>query len=79
MVFRAEVKRETRFNRYIVECKEHNFVTIMFAFVDLIDTLWNVKKVDIRNWNEDHSRFNRYIVECKGGIRAHRNTVVEWI
>ena len=24
------------------------------ALRDLIDTLWNVKKVDIRNWNEDH-------------------------
>ena len=33
----------SRFNRYIVECKDKISCRIHFAAVDLIDTLWNVK------------------------------------
>ena len=35
---------QNRFNRYIVECKDNHFYKNSFQKIDLIDTLWNVKK-----------------------------------
>ena len=34
-------------------------------FVDLIDTLWNVKLYQAKRLASYNNRFNRYIVECK--------------
>ena len=35
------------------------------GYIDLIDTLWNVKPVPYAVYYEDDTGFNRYIVECK--------------
>ena len=37
---------ETRFNRYIVECKVKSREMVLGKFLDLIDTLWNVKEYE---------------------------------
>ena len=34
---------KTRFNRYIVECKDGSNIKLFLGLKDLIDTLWNVK------------------------------------
>ena len=57
----------TRFNRYIVECKDLKAAGLNPALSDLIDTLWNVKALSVTNGNGATTGFNRYIVECKEG------------
>ena len=57
--------RALRFNRYIVECKGLRQVCFWAQFVDLIDTLWNVKVTTSGDSVHESYRFNRYIVECK--------------
>ena len=44
--------------------------------MDLIDTLWNVKKKTRRDEFLEHYRFNRYIVECKAEATAILNGAV---
>ena len=53
------------FNRDIVECKGRNHVDLLFMHGDLIETLWNVKRMQYPSSSPDASRFNRDIVECK--------------
>ena len=53
------------FNRDIVECKVKSYQENgYFLSSDLIETLWNVKYIDMRS-KSTISRFNRDIVECK--------------
>ena len=35
---------------------------------ELIDTLWNVNKVEIKEIKKEEPRINRYIMECKSLI-----------
>ena len=42
---------------------------VLVSFLDLIDTLWNVKIIEIKHMTIKRNRFNRYIVECKVLIR----------
>ena len=57
--------RRNRFNRYIVECKAQKLYSIAKNYLDLIDTLWNVKENSLEE-RVAALGFNRYIVECKG-------------
>ena len=56
----------TGINRNIVECKEMSVYGSSFcAEAVLIETLWNVKTIDVFNLLEEAFRINRNIVECK--------------
>ena len=35
---------------------------------ELIDTLWNVNKVEVKEVKKEEPRINRYIMECKFNI-----------
>ena len=52
-------------NRNIVECKAVLRHMDMLRTDVLIETLWNVKTIDVFNLLEEAFRINRNIVECK--------------
>ena len=52
-----------------MECKVYAVVKAQNDEVDLIDTLWNVKRIRGRVESCMDLRFNRYIVECKEKVR----------
>ena len=54
-----------RINRYIMECKSQRRVNACGAFIELIDTLWNVNVITSTEKNSIVIRINRYIMECK--------------
>ena len=54
-----------RFNRDIVECKDDVYVVWSCKTLDLIETLWNVKKGQASHEGTSPDGFNRDIVECK--------------
>ena len=56
-------------NRNIVECKEKFLKPIILQIRVLIETLWNVKVVNLTVYNLFSSRINRNIVECKVVVR----------
>ena len=54
-----------RFNRDIVECKAPVGICLPASFLDLIETLWNVKTAESSFSAPAAPGFNRDIVECK--------------
>ena len=63
-----EAQIHSRFNRNIVECKVLKHMCLIHSVLVLIETLWNVKDINISTINALVACFNRNIVECKGAM-----------
>ena len=64
----------TGINRNIVECKGVGLKKLLVGTKVLIETLWNVKKVNSIYYFEPGGRINRNIVECKA-----KNLALHWL
>ena len=57
-----------------MECKyTHDGSGAIRVAMELIDTLWNVNKVEMQNTRRAFLRINRYIMECKYPLLPLRN------